>query len=362
MISVKRIESGKIVQEVFTDYVDLVADGWNLHPSVDRFYMDRSAGYLHMKHGETPAYLLRDVPNKAVMEMINFYNPVINSDVGGFVAYVADEWKLEFYEYFNPDIGASLSYPYVRIVKDGLMYAGYGSQDGSNWDIRGDYSFGEAHKWGLALEGGEGTDLKVASLCLYKETYVTFKGIPKNGKVVLYDDVPEETLIGECTEIDYEGTISVFGRSMPINVKAEVYDADGILAAQGTFSEVYGGDVFHCGQFLEVLYNGVPFTLMDNDFGYIDSFQKDFKLEIHNRISAAHTDVHVEIKKYSEQFGWEWVEVAPDNNGTPGTFAKSIAIPTIPGDGSAFFWVRITRSSVPVHVNDYVFDFVINIW
>jgi hypothetical protein len=362
VISVKRIESGKLLHEVFTDAVDLAADGWNMHPSVDRFHVDRTAGFLHLKHGETPTYLLRDVPVAAVIEMTNSYNPTMNSDVGGFVSYVADEWKLEFYEYFHPDIGSAPAYPYVRMVKDVTEYAGYGSQDGLNWDIRGDYAFPEGHKWGLALEGVEGSDLRVSSLCIYKSTSITFRGIPKNGKVLVYEEGVARDLIGECLESNYEGVISVFARKMPIAAVVEVYDAEGTLISQGAFSEVFGGDVYHCGQFMEVLYEGVPFELMNNDFGYIDSFYKDFKLEIKNQITAAHTDVNVDVRRYSEAFGWEWVEVALDQGGSPGEFSKGIVIPNIQGDSSVFFWVRIMRSSVPVDVKDYVFDFVINIW
>jgi hypothetical protein len=302
------------------------------------------------------------VPEAAVIEMTNSYNPTLNSDVGGFVSYVADEWKLEFYEYLQPDIGSSLAYPYVRMVKDGAEYAGYGSQDGVDWDIRGDYAFAEGHKWGLALEGVAGSDMKVSSLCIYKGTALTFKGIPKNGKVLVYDEGPDGALIGECLENEYEGSVSVFTRKMPISIVTEVYDAEEVLVSKGIFREVFGGDVFHCGQFLEVLYEGVPFALLNNDFGYIDSFYKDFRLELKNQITGSHTDVNVDIRRYSEEFGWEWVEVAPDQGGAHGEFSKGIVVPDIPGDSSVFFWVRIKRNSVPVNVDDYVFDFVINIW
>lgn len=360
MISVKRIESGKILHEVFDKEVNLLADGWQLHPSVNRFYIDSTEGALNITHDVFPAYMLRDLPEQAVMEMRNTYNPTTPDDVGGFVAYVMDEYKLELYEYYNEFLGTTLSFPYIRMIKVGESYEGYGSQDGENWDIRGAIDFPEANKWGIALEGVNGDNMKIHSISIYKDTKVYFKAVPKNGKVKLYDK-STMNLVGEGIEKDYEVEISVFNKAIPFEGVIEVYDESNTIVSQGEF-EIWGGDVYHCGQFLEIYYNGQPLDLLNNDFGYIDSFYKDFKLELRNMLNAPHTNVNVEIKPFYDEFGYEWVEIAPDNDGVPGQFGKSIVIPEVPANGSVYFWLRIMRNSVPVHVDDYLFDFVINVW
>jgi hypothetical protein len=358
LISIKKIDSGKILREVFTDTVDLVADGWNLHPSVDRYMITN--GNLQISHGDSPAYLLRDLPTDAVMEMQNIYSPSTASDTGGFIAYAQDDDCLQLYEYFNDQVPVSLSYPWVRLVRTGgLQYAGYGSQDGLNWDIRGAIQFEDANKWGVALEGIDGDPLLIQSLTIYKSTTVNFQAVPQGGKVEIYDG---DLLVSDAPEAGYAANVSVFMKTIPFNGTIKVYDNTGAVVSQGDF-EIYGGDSYHCGQFLEVLYNGVPLDLMNNDFGYIDSFYKDFKLEIKNLISADHTNVNLSIQKYYSEFGYEWVDVCMDNNGAPdGNFSKQLLFDTVPADGSVFFWVRIMRNSVPVTVDDYIFDFVINIW
>lgn len=358
MISIKKIEDGKILREVFTDTVDLIADGWNLHPSVNRFMT--VDGSLQLSHGSSPAYLLRELPDKAVLEMENTYNPSTALDMGGFIAYVTQSESLQLYEYYNVDVGTALSYPFVRLVKNGNQYEGYGSQDGQNWDIRGAIDFDGASKWGVGLEGITGDVMQIHNLTIYKEPNISFKALPSGSKVEVFDE--NGTLVGDATESGYEATVTVFAKVIPFNGHIKVTDSDGVLVSEVS-EQIYGGDVYTCGQFLDVLYEGTPLSLLDNDFGYIDSFYKDFRLELKNLIPTPHTNVNVEIKKFYEEFGWEWVEICSDDNGVPsGNFNKVITFADIPADGSVFFWVRITRNSVPVLVDDYIFDFVINVW
>jgi hypothetical protein len=369
VISVKRVESGKILHEDFSNSVDLVADGWQLHPSADRFYIDLTEGALHILHGTSPTYLLRELPENAVMEMRNTYNPTEVYDFGGFVAYVTDEEKLELLEYYNEQMGTTLSYPYVRMVKKGEEYEGYGSQDGVNWDIRGSIEFPNATLWGVELEGDVGETLKVHTLSVYKDTKIRFRALPMGARVEIYDiRSGSPALIGTVYESGYEAEFSVFNYPMPLSLNFKVYDENGDLVADDSHDEVFGGDVFHCGNFIEVYYNDRPLDVYQNDFGYINSFYKDFKLELRNMIDVPHTNVNVEIKKYinpkgEEQFGWEWVEICKDNNGIPdGNFKKLLTFDEVPAGGSVFFWARITRSAIPVQVDDYLFDFVINVW
>lgn len=364
MISVKRVESGKIVYEDFSNSVDLVADGWQLHPSTDRFYMDLTEGTLNLLHGTTPTYLLRELPTEAVLEMRNTYNPVDVYDFGGFVAYVTDQERLELLEYYNEEMGTTLSFPYVRLVKKGTEYEGYGSQDGRNWDIRGSIDFPNATLWGVELEGAAGQNLKIHTLAVYKNTKLKFRALPLGSTVEVYDlrsGTPE--LIDTLTNTGYEAEMSVFGYVMPLKINVKIYNDAGELVADDNIDGVFGGDVFHCGNFIEVYYNGQPLDVMNNDFGYLDDFFKDYRLELRNMISVPHTNVNVEIKKYNEEFGWEWVDICKDLNGAPdGNFSKVIQFDEVPANGSVFFWVRIMRNSVPVMVDDYLFDFVINVW
>lgn len=366
MISVKRVESGKIIYEDFRNSVDLVADGWQLHPSVNRFFMDLTDGTLNILHGDSTAYLFREIPEYAVLEMRNTYNPVDIFDFGGFVAYVTDSHKLELLEYYNEQTGSTLAFPIVRLVKEGTEYEGYGSQDGRNWDIRGSINFPEATLWGVELEGDIGETLKIHTLAVYKNTKLAFRALPLGGRVEVYhtDTVTGETeLVGTGFEENYEAEISVFGLPMPLNATVKVYDEDSELVAEDSFGEAFGGDVFHCGNFLEVYYNNRPLDVYQNDFGYINGFYKDFRLELRNMIDVPHTNVNIEIKKYLEEFGWEWVEICKDAGGVPDMlFQKMLTYDEVPADGSVFFWVRVTRSSVPVQVDDYLFDFAINVW
>lgn len=364
MISVKRVESGKIVHGDFRNSVDLVADGWQYHPSLDRFFMDLTDGSLNILHGNVPAYLFRELPETAVMEMRNNYNPSEVYDYGGFVAYITEEQKLELYEYYNDLVGTAQSFPLVRMIKRGDEYEGYGSQDGRNWDIRGSVEYKDATKWGVALEGNAGDTLKIQTLTVYKDTSVRFRALPLGSRVELWcteSATPE--LVGTIENSGYEGDISVFGFPMPLKANIKVYEANGTLSADDDYEELFGGDVFHCGNFLEVYYNDKPLDTYQNDFGYLNDFYKDFKLEIRNMIDVPHTNVNVEIKQYLAEFGWEWVEICKDVGGIPdGQFKKVLSFDVVDASGSVFFWIRITRSTVPVKVDDYLFDFAINIW
>lgn len=369
MINVKRISSGKISYLDFRNSIDLFEDGWQLHPSTDRFYMDLTEGTLNILHGPDIAYMLRELPQEAVLEMRNTYNPTIPDDVGGFVAYVTDEEKLELLEYYDEFEGTTLSFPYVRLVKKADEYEGYGSQDGVNWDIRGSIKFPNATLWGLELEGDTGETLKIHTLAVYKNTKLTFKALPAGSRVEVYDiRTGTSELIGDAFENNYEAEVNVFNYVMPLKIDVKVYDSEGNLIGQGTHDEVFGGDVFHCGNFLEVYYNGEPLDIHHNDFGYIDGFYKDFRLELRNMIDVDHENVNISIQKYTntqgvDEFGWEWVEICDDVGGVPsGNFQKTLLIDRVPAGGSVYFWIRITRSAIPVSVDDYLFDFVINVW
>jgi len=364
VISVKRVESGKIVYEDFTNNVDLVADGWQLHPSTDRFYIDLTDGTLNLLHGPTPTYLLRELPTNAVLEMRNTYNPIDVYDWGGFVAYSSDQLKIELSEYYNDQVGTTLTFPYIRMVKKDTEYEGYGSQDGRNWDIRGSIDFPEATLWGVELEGPAGEILKIHTLAIYKDTKIKFRALPLGSTVEVYDiSSGNPVLLDTLSNTDYEAEMSVFDYVMPLNLNIKVYDANGDLVADDNIKEVFGGDVFHCGNFIEVYYNGQPLDVMNNDFGYLDDFSKDYRLELRNMIDVPHTNINVEIKQYNQEFGWEWVDICKDLNGAPdGNYSKSLQFDMIPANDSVFFWVRIMRNSVPVMVDDYLFDFVINVW
>ena len=366
MIHVKRVESGKILHEDFSEEVDLVADGWQLHPSVNRFHIDRTEGSLVISHGEQTAFLLREMPENIVMEMTNTYNPIDIYDFGGFVAYVTEQHRLELLEYYNEDIGTTVSFPWVRMVKKDKEYEGYGSEDGRNWDIRGSIEFPEATLWGVELEGLAGQELRIHTLTLYKNTELLFRALPLGGRIEVYnlEDEDNPELIEERSNTDYEERVSVFEFPMPMKkIGVKVYDEEDELVADDEHENVYGGDVYHCGNFLEVYYAGRPLDTYQNNFGYINSFYKDFQLELRNMIGVPHLNVNLEIKRYLEEFGWEWVEVCHDDNGAPsGIFGKTLLFDEVPASGSIPFWVRITRSSVPVDVDDYVFDFAINVW
>lgn len=363
MITVKKIKSGKILFEDYSALTNLQTDSWTFHPNVSRFYIDQTSGQLNIIHGTSPTYMLRDLPENFVFELQNTYNPSEDNDMGGIVIYEGDDEKLELYEYYNATVGTIPTYPHVRLKKTGEKYDGYGSQDGRNWDIRGSIIYEHGNKFGLALEGEQGDNLKIEKIKIFESTKIKIKGMPSNSRAVVSLDNFSKDMIGQGVENNHEIEFDLFNYVFPLDIIITIYDSNNTVFAESDINDVFGGDEFHCGNFLELYYNNSPLDALNNDFGYIDSFYKDYRLEIKNMINVAHENINLEIKKYLNEFGDEWIQVCKDNNGVPNnTFSKSLIFDSIDANGSVYFWVRITRGSIPVSVDDYLFDFVINVF
>lgn len=360
----------------FDDFNDThLQERWVATPSLSsRFSLTERPGYLRVKHSDTPTYIVTDMPqsNRMMIELKNDYKPIIPSDTGGLVVFKTLLDRVELVEYYDEDIDASRSYLYMRLVRRDDMFDGYGSQDGTSWELIGSTRIKDAAKIGICLSGlpdVSSKNLDVDYIAMYSDRFSYVGNLEPNMTVQLYDtndNIKDEQIVGADSSV---AVFDMFSYPLPFEGYYKLYSPSGVILGQTPLQTLNPGDEFQYIMNINVKFqrmitvveedpitgHGVPVTSFISDvpfvldsivnIGNIDGPDIEGKVIIENLDNAAIVNLKASIGRYANDYSTHSVQLSPDNNGAPGVYQDSVII-SIPAHSSSFFWIKIIPSEL----------------
>lgn len=357
MSLLSRLSTGRIMEDDFAD--GFLQYTWEPSPSdTTRYSVTDRAGSLRLKHGDVPLYLLMDLPNRDfVFEMKNDYNPRVEGDSGGIIAYYNEEQYIQLLEYFDATRGVAINYTHMRMVRKGSVYSGYGSKDGGNtWELIGSTSSDDINKIGLVLNSPSPTTgavpMDVEYIRIYSDRRILIGNLASGMRIELLR--PDNTVVASrtCPPGADHVYLDMTNLPVPFAGKLRVYNSTGDLKETTDELSIWGGDVFWYGLLVEI-YNdaGLLPTDRETELGPMLAGHIEMKLTIKNPGAVPITNTIVSVKQFHEFHGHQWVMLADNIGGNPGPYSKSINIGTLYGGEGRPIWVRVSKE----FTNDFGF-------
>lgn len=322
MKTLKKVSGGLIAYNNFNN-------GTLTEPFKNKANSEYSNGKLIINRGsiELDAYPYPDL----VLEVENSYVPINVQDMGG-ISLNKNIEKRELFEYYQ--MGDPSLVPFVRVVKRGDVYTGYGSETGTSWTDKGYVYFPGVETMSVTVVGD--SPYPINSLKVYKKPYITIYSLLPGWRVIV-----KNGFFVVATKMAESSTAHVTLPNYPFTGSFEVYDADNVLVASANLSDVWGGDEYICMADVTLLTLD-DFPLTDSSVTHL-GFLNQGKIEECFKVKNNGTDtanITIRVAEYSVFH--PWVHLSNDYGNAPGIYGKSIDI-TIPGLEEELFWVRVSR-------------------
>lgn len=360
MSILKRVQSGLFFEDTYRTRA--LGDNYTLSPSdFTRVSLTERQGFLRLKHGEEPLFLFIDDLenlNEYVVEFHNLYNPTSVGDEGGVIVYKNDTEKLELVEYFDEVKGVAMTYPYIRLHRNGDIYSAFYSNDGEEWEYLGSETFsGKGAKVGFFLYGSEGQDLDIDYIKVYKSPNVVIQGVPKNYNVKLFDGEGQLVSNNRATKDHANIFLKMLDIPFPDDFTIQITDDSGELVGQTELSHCELGDEYRFQYALDVhvIREEGDFQAKietKNYLGNVENHEGDMYLErlirVHNPFETyAFRNVQVEPVKYEDE-GYLGVVLARDLDGVKSSFVTKLSLGDILPKKNVYMWIRAYRGDVEV--------------
>lgn len=348
MSLLNRINSGLVFRDQFNTHE--LDPKWQVSPSDEsRYTLTEEPGCLRLRHGDPDLYILMDSPRfDFVFEIDTNYDPLRASDQGGITVYRDHETFIELLEFYDPNTGTTIKYDTIRMIKRADLYEGYGTNDGGRtWELIGT-SFMSATKIGMVLHGvleADSDTLDVKEVRMYRDTSLQIANLVEGMTVRLFDGAGlllSEQKVGANKD---HAKLNLQNTTFPLTGKLELYDATGtFLAETAVFSDLWGGDVFYYGVKLDLEIDSV-LVRPDREYqlGYMKNGSIEKKVKLINTHDVTVYNVHASVLAHSDYYGWEWVDIANDVFGQPGTYKDVILVGDIGPGQSVNVWIKIVR-------------------
>jgi hypothetical protein len=357
-----RILSGLVFKDDFSSTV--LNEMWQVSPSnPSRYSLTDVPGVLRLKHGEPDVYVLMNAPRfDFVFEADTNYAPTRPLDQGGLVAFRDKDTRVELLEYYDPATGTTYAYDRLRMVRKGDLVEGYGTNDnGSTWELIG-VTFINAPKIGFVLHGVQETQsvpLDIKEMRMYRSTLIQIGNVVEGMRAVLLNEYNNVLRDEICKKDRDHIDLDVSTLQMPIKAKLRLYDAMGSLIEETpVMTDIWGGDLFWYGVKLDVEIDG---TLLRQDrefqLGNMQGGVIEKKIYIINNNDISIPNVRISVEAYSDYFGWQWVDVARDVFGQPGSYQDAIYVGNMMPNDRTPVWIKIKRQPEQqfASLNDYKF-------
>lgn len=334
-----KIESGLIY---FNDFDTINLDQRLMVSILDSSRYSVGNGWFTLHHGAEPikVFLKIDEPNYVAI-MKNDYVPVSAGDEGGLIVFQDDEYKIELLEYFNSDEGTTITYPYLKIDKNGYNYYAYWSDDEKTWHLFGSTALIFAgENLGFVLYGESGVDLKVDFLKVYKSNFVKLLGLVKGTKIELYDN---DGKLQVSTVVD-NSEFYIQAPYYPFKGYFRFYSLDGQTYEQSEVVELWGGDVYIRESVLDIYYNNeIIYSSTEIELGTLQNVIET-NFEIVNNTNQTFTNVVVQVVQVDDNDGYKLALVALDSSNLE--YRDTIIIPQIAPSERYKIWVKISKQEV----------------
>lgn len=350
-----KIDSGYLFDSDFSS----ISTEWEIS---DISRLSISDGLVIAKGGE-PFFMFLSLLTKEkrfVLDVKNDYNPTMINEMGGIVIYQDMDNYICLEEYYDVIKGTTMSYPWLRLVRDYNIYTGYWSNDGLNWYIVGTQDFGEqSPKIGIFLEGIQ-FDMKVEYVRAFKSPYIDVLN-PPPGRMQL---VQGGSVLDSLTTPTFIPKVSFPVSSYGVPFEGRFRWENGTDFLETEFlRDLWGGDVFKFQVSMDLYYyNGSEYKRVETHeeefLGYLNSIgggvtvdRNVIKMKLRNphqiRFTGTtiQTGEHGDFKDYSEY-------VALSTDGV--SFSQIISLGDVEASSEVEFFLEIKRG-VNLSVQEILF-------
>lgn len=334
-------EDGKIRDDSFT--TGALPPDWIITPS-GSFSLSERPGYLRILRDATKDILaLFPVPSSSfAIEIEAEYSPIEAADNGGLLLFRDSEQKVEFLEIFTDETATDVS-RWRAVGKDSVFDLYSDSGNGMEFV---DSAVIEPLKAGIILKKGDAPGF--VPLDVHRVIVTT-------SDTLIVGNL-QDGMIVELMDTGGEVRTSAIARGGVASLKMPTLRFDGkLVLRQGSsiLEEVtntfYGGDRYDRGTSLKIVTDDITKTELSviepTDLGLMINGVLLKKLWVYNPEPVYVSTVSIEVVQWGSKFGYQWVDIAEDVNGSPGTFGDSITIPLIAPGGLVPFYVRVTQGS-----------------
>lgn len=334
-------ESGLIRSDT---YAGGIPSGYVVSPA-GRVVID--AGNLRMDHDNSDdTRVLAPISGACAVEIIADYTPTEQGDTGGLLLFAASDSVVEFLEQAEATVPTTVSRWRTR------------SLNGKDWDLFADsgsgYSFVDTAaefvptKIGVVLKKGTGSGfvpIRLQQLLVTKSDVLTIGNLGTGLTVELLN--ASNVVVASTTTVTNTASLSM--PSLAVTGKLRIKSGSTVtMEVSGTF---YGGDRYDSGATLKIVLDNVtkpelsPTTL--TDIGLMSNGELVKKLYIYNPGGTNVSSVTLTVAQWGAKFGYQWVDVALDVSGAPGSYSDAISYTSIAAGAVVPFWIRIKQG------NDY---------
>lgn len=349
-MSIYRVGYGLIFEDGF-DTFD--TDRWRtVSPSnAVRLQGDNGTGILHMgtsRNGRSTVVMM-DLPqdeNELLFQVYADYTPALEGEGGGIVVWKNAMEKVEFLE--TVDTTRELTYSVWRAVKRNNLWAFYAQQSDGSWELFDSTICIDPTMLGLTLRDHVdrlAKPLRIDRVVLCRGTHIKVANISNGDKVVLKG--ADGVVVREATVPLNHSGVALELPTIPFNGTIEVHQLEEdkwkIISLTEEEVRMYGGDLFLKGTDLKIKWRDA--YLNETTATHIGSL-KNNRLRLPmvlcntNEFDVAE-NVEIKVAQYLDHFGWKWVDVATDVNGSPGVFSDIIEMGTLDPLSEKTFWVNI---------------------
>lgn len=276
-----------------------------------------------------------------VFESINSFVPTTEGDMGGIRIQRGTEVQ-RLYEYYDPKNFLG-ELPYVKVIKRGAKFYGYGSNDGYDWIERGCVQLPCCESMGICAVGN--SLYRLDELKVYTDTIVTIGALLPKWRVEVYQG--GSYIMSSTADSD---KVRLRLPKYPFTGTIKIFDEEDKPIAHHILDDAWGGDEYTCSANVTI-YNdeGIPISEIDGrDLGKVHHgiIKARFKVENNN---IDQINISLKIAEYSP-FG-DWVSLS---NSEDGDIEKSIDLTV---DNEEYFWIHVARP----HEIDDSFDYSRNV-
>lgn len=347
MSLLNRLSTGRILEDDFTSTT--LNEMWQPSPSdPSRYSLTENPGYLRLKHGDIPLYILMDLPNRDfVFEIKNTYNPTKEDDTGGIIVFRDESHFVQLLEYFDAEKGVGLNFTHMRMVRTGSLYSGYGSKDGGlTWQLIGTTTSDTVNKIGLVLNNNPvgGVPLDIDYVKVYSDRRILIGNLAPGMQIDLLKSDGTKVASKKCPVGADHIYIDMTNLPAPFYGKIRVWNASGVLKETSDNMNIWGGDVFWYGLVVEVYKdNNLLPKDVETELGPMMSGSIEVKLIVKNPSIAPIYNTLISVKKFHEFHGYEWAHVAEDLGGTPGEYDYSLNLGTLYAGEERTIWLKVSK-------------------
>ncbi|WP_248499809.1 hypothetical protein [Staphylococcus aureus] len=305
------------------------------------------SGNLRLDHDNNEdTRVLAPISGACAVEVLADYTPTEQNDNGGLVLFAASDSVVEFLEKPDASVTTNVSRWKTR------------SLNGKDWDLFADsgtgYSFVDTAaefvptKVGAVLKKGTGAGfvpLKLQRITITKSDVLSIGNLSAGLTVELLD--ASNAVVASVTTTSNTATLNM--PSLVVTGKLRI--KNGATVTMEVSATFYGGDRYDSGSTLKIVLDNVTkpelSTTTLTDIGLMASGQLVKKLYIYNPGGAPVNSVTLTVVQWAAKFGYQWVDVALDVSGAPGTYGDVISYTSIAAGAVIPFWIRVTQG------NDY---------